>query len=113
MFMSIAVIRPTGPFQIERPSMVSGARRSPRAPRIQSDSVLPVIWSLSIGESMPASRNSYEQPLIEVVKRIPLTGSATVGPVMLVPPPPPGQILAGPSPCGLPTLVGGLKSGAK
>ena len=52
------------------------------------------------------------QPLVDVMNRMPVVGSAAGGPVMFAPPPPPGQMFAGAAPSALPRCVGGAKRGA-
>ena len=116
VFTSIAVIRPTGPFQMRSPSIVAwSAVFSVTTPvaRENSECVTPVCSGPSNSDSMPGATITGVHPLVEVTKMTPPTGSAAGGPVMFAPPPPPGQMSAAPSPSGLPTCVGGLKSGTK
>ena len=87
-----------------------GAAASRRATVTQSASVLPVILSLS--RSAAGASIVGEQPLVEAMKITPVCGSAAGGPVMFAPPPPPGQMFAGPLPSLLPRCVGGANSGA-
>ena len=88
---------PTGPFQIGRPSMVASAPpRTLVATAAQSECVTPDCSNSSSGDSLPGNTCNLRQPLPDVTNMTPETGSATGGPVMLAPPPPPGQFQAGP-----------------
>ena len=107
VFMSMAVMRPTGPFQMGSPSRVNASMlpRTVVATAAKSVWVVPDCGSSSRGESTPGMTCSRKQPLCELTNRTPVTGSPTAGPVMLVPPPPPGQFHAGPA--GSSVCVGG------
>ncbi len=87
-----------------------GPRKSPRFATTQSATVLPVvIGSSGSSISWPGTMFSDRQPVREATLRMPVSGSAVVGPWMLVAPL--GQLTNERRPEGWPTWIGGLKSG--
>ena len=74
------------------------SRDSEVATATQSECVVPrLLWDHPSFEVTPGSTCSRKQLPVDVMNITPWTGSATGGPVMLTPPPPPGQFQVGPS----------------
>ena len=106
-------MRPTGPFQISSPSSVAslpGPVVNPSA-LDQSECVTPVCSGLSSADSIAGITAWRAHALCEVTNIRPECGSAAWLPVMLVPPPSPGQSHAGPA--GSSIVFGGLNIGTK